>query len=123
MINKNDLPQMLEQTALNGALRVHLSAATGDGLDQLWNAIRSTISNQHIDLSNESVLTNARQNEAILQAIQSLQRACDALDKNVPHEMVLLDLYEGLAALDELTGEIVTDDILDRIFSTFCIGK
>jgi tRNA modification GTPase len=37
--------------------------------------------------------------------------------------MVLLDLYEGLGALDELTGEVVTDDILDRIFSTFCIGK
>jgi tRNA modification GTPase len=123
VINKKDLPQALEQTALNGALRVHLSAATGEGLDQLWNALRSTISNQHTDLSNDSVLTNARQNDAIVKAIKALHRGSDALDGNVPHEMVLLDLYESLSALDELTGEVVTDDILDRIFSTFCIGK
>ncbi|PYR70072.1 MAG: tRNA uridine-5-carboxymethylaminomethyl(34) synthesis GTPase MnmE, partial [Acidobacteria bacterium] len=46
-----------------------------------------------------------------------------ALERQIPHEMVLLDLYEALSSLDELTGEVVTEDILDRIFSTFCIGK
>jgi tRNA modification GTPase len=52
-----------------------------------------------------------------------MNAASDALGRNVPHEMALLDLYQALAALDELTGEVVTDDILDRIFATFCIGK
>jgi tRNA modification GTPase len=123
VINKKDLPQILDETILNGTPRVRLSAATGEGIDELWSAIRNTISNQHTDLSDDFVLTSSRQNEAILKAIETLHRACDALEKNVPHEMVLLDLYESLSALDELTGEIVTDDILDRIFSTFCIGK
>ncbi len=123
VVNKKDLPQVLEQASLNGASRLHLSAVTGEGVDELWNAIRSTIANQHTELSDDFVLTSARQNDAMLKAIAALQRACEALDKKVPHEMVLLDLYEGLGALDELTGEIVTDDILDRIFSTFCVGK
>ena len=46
-----------------------------------------------------------------------------AIIRGVPHEMVLLDLYRALGALDELTGDVVTDDILQRIFSSFCIGK
>jgi tRNA modification GTPase len=123
VINKKDLPQLMDPSSLNGSRRVHLSAATGDGIDELWGAIRSTIANQQTDTSDDFILTNARQNEAIVKSIQALHRACGALEKKVPHEMVLLDLYEGLAALDELTGEVVTDDILDRIFSTFCIGK
>ncbi len=123
IINKRDLPQALELGSLNGSPRVHLSATTGEGLEELWRAIRNFLGNERTDLSDDSVLTSARQNDAILKSIAALHKAGAALDKKVPHEMVLLDLYEGLAALDELTGEVVTDDILDRIFSTFCIGK
>jgi tRNA modification GTPase len=123
IINKKDLPQSIDQAALNGAPRVHLSATTGEGMEELWTAIRSTIGNQRTDLSDDFVLTSARQNEAILKSVEALRCACEALEKKIPHEMVLLDLYEALSALDELTGEVVTDDILDRIFSTFCIGK
>jgi tRNA modification GTPase len=123
VINKKDLPQTIDQTVLNGSPRVHLSAVTGEGVDELWNAIRNAVANQHADFADDLVLTSARQNDAILKAIAALQRSCDALANKVPHEMVLMDLYDGLSALDELTGEIVTDDILDRIFSTFCIGK
>jgi len=123
VINKKDLPQILELGSLNGSPSVHLCATTGEGLEELWNAIRSFLGNQRTDLSDDSVLTSKRQNDAILESIAALDKACGALEKKVPHEMVLLDLYEGLAALDELTGEVVTDDILDRIFSTFCIGK
>jgi tRNA modification GTPase len=123
VINKRDLPQKLDDGVLNGSPKVRLSAVTGEGLDELWVAIRATISDQRTDLADDLVLTSARQSEAILRSVAALRRACAALDQKVPHEMVLLDLYEGLGALDELTGEVVTDDILDRIFSTFCIGK
>ncbi len=123
IINKKDLPQTLEDGSLNGSPRVHVSATTGDGLEELWTAIRSFVGNQRTDLADDFVLTSTRQNDAILKSIEALQKACEALQKKVPHEMVLLDLYEGLSALDEMTGEVVTDDILDRIFSTFCIGK
>jgi tRNA modification GTPase len=58
-----------------------------------------------------------------VRAIRALKAGGDALRKGVPHEMALLDLYESLTALNELTGDVVTDDILGRIFSTFCVGK
>ena len=69
------------------------------------------------------MLTNERQHESVVRAGQAMATAVDALERQVPHEMVLLDLYGAVGALDELTGEVVTEDILDRIFSTFCIGK
>ena len=56
-------------------------------------------------------------------AVAALKTAASAVVNRVPHEMVLLDLYGALGFLNELTGDVVTEDILDRIFSTFCIGK
>jgi tRNA modification GTPase len=55
--------------------------------------------------------------------LASLSAAADSARNEIPHEMVLLDLYSGLRALDELTGATTADDILTLIFSTFCIGK
>jgi tRNA modification GTPase len=122
VINKADLPQSLEVYRLNGSRRVFVSAKTGQGFDALENEIYAAVSSKP-GLSDELVLTSARQHEAVVNAVSFLDAACKALDSCVPHEMVLLNLYDGLSALDELTGEVVTEDILDRIFSTFCIGK
>ena len=123
VINKSDLPQMLETAVLNGAPRVPVSAKTGQGLEGLREALRVFVVEHKTDLSDDLVLTNARQHEAVSQAARGLSAAGQALTRQVPHEMVLLDLYAALSALDELTGDVVTEDILDRIFSTFCIGK
>lgn len=123
VINKDDLPAAIDLSSLNGSTRVHVSAKTGKGLEGLRDSIRAFLLDQKTDLADDLVLTNARQHEALAKAIVSMNAASDALRQNVPHEMALLDLYQALSALDELTGEVVTDDILDRIFSTFCIGK
>ena len=123
VINKSDLPQKIDTTELNGARKVAVSAKTGSGIEELRNALRSFVMERNTHLADDLVVTNARQHEAICCSIRSLEAACEALNNRVPHEMVLLDLYSGLSALNELTGEVVTEDILDRIFSTFCIGK
>ncbi len=70
-----------------------------------------------------AVITNLRQESALREALAGLAQAATAIEENVPHEMLLLDLYGALAAVDELTGKTTADDILNRIFSTFCIGK
>ena len=57
------------------------------------------------------------------EATEALARAHKAVEEHLPHEMVLIDLYSALHALDALTGATTADDILNRIFSTFCIGK
>ncbi len=123
VINKADLPQALDVGILNGAPKVFVSAKTGQGLDDLHNALRAFLVERGPHLADDVILTNARQHEAVRRACQSLRAAQVALSGQVPHEMVLLDLYGALSALNELTGEVVTEDILDRIFSTFCIGK
>src|SRR5437867_4101945 len=121
VINKSDLTQALDPASLDGSSsvkRVHVSAKTGNGLAALREAIRGFLHERKADLTDDLVLTNARQHEAIVKAISDLQAASAALLRNVPHEMALLDLYQALTALNELTGDVVTDDILDRIFST-----
>jgi tRNA modification GTPase len=68
-------------------------------------------------------LTNLRHKQAIATALAALADAALANSESIPHEMILLDLYRTLWALDSLTGQTTPDDILNLIFSTFCIGK
>ena len=123
VINKSDLPQRLDTMELNGSPRVFVSAKTGRGMDDLRNSLRAFLMERKSHLTDDVVVTNARQHEALRRSLRSIDTATKALHNRVPHEMVLLDLYSSLSALNELTGEVVTEDILDRIFSTFCIGK
>jgi tRNA modification GTPase len=69
------------------------------------------------------MLTNLRQHQAVTTALAALVDAAKANAGNIPHEMILIDLYRALWALDSLTGQTTSDDILNLIFSTFCIGK
>jgi tRNA modification GTPase len=69
------------------------------------------------------MLTSLRHYETLQGCTQALARARAGLDRQVPHEMLLLDLYAALGQLDQLTGATTADDILNRIFSSFCIGK
>ena len=123
VINKTDLPQSIELDGLNGSRRVPVSAKTGHGFDELQESLRAFVVAQKSDLVDDSILTSARQFDTVTKILQSLSRARESLESQVPHEMVLLDLYDALAATGDLTGEVVTEDILSKIFSTFCIGK
>jgi len=97
------------------------SARTGEGIDTLRQKILELATG---GVSAESgMLTNLRQHQAIQAAIAGLQDAASANLSGIPHEMLLLDLYRSLWALDSLTGQTTPDDILNLIFSTFCIGK
>jgi tRNA modification GTPase len=69
------------------------------------------------------MLTNLRQHQAVTTALAALGDAAQANASSIPHEMILIDLYRALWALDSLTGQTTSDDILNLIFSTFCIGK
>jgi tRNA modification GTPase len=123
IINKSDLPQAIDLSEFNGADRISISARTGQGLEQLHAALRAFLLSRKAGFDDDFILTNARQHDVIACATEALGAAERALAASVPHEMVLTDLYRALTGLDELTGDVVTDDILERIFSTFCIGK
>ena len=98
------------------------SALTGTGIPELRSAILSLITHQ-APASESALLTNLRQQQAVSATLAALLRAQQALAAAIPHEMLLLDLYEALHSLDALTGHTTSDDILHLIFATFCIGK
>lgn len=101
---------------------VRTSALSGEGVPQLRDALAEMIRNPAGE-SESGMLTSLRHFEAVSGALASLDTARAAVAAKIPHEMVLLDLYAALRQLDGLTGETTADDILNRIFSTFCIGK
>lgn len=98
------------------------SALTGEGLEELRTAILRALQAEGA-IADSGALNNLRQQEAVTTTLQSLATAQAANTNGLPHELVLLDLHAALRALDSLTGATTTDDILGRIFSTFCIGK
>jgi len=101
---------------------IRTSATTGAGILELRQEILRHIGGGGTS-SETAFLTNVRHEELIRQALDALAAAKTAVDNRIPHEMLLLDLYTCLRPLDEITGATTTDDILNLIFSTFCIGK
>ena len=98
------------------------SALTGAGIPQLRQAILDHVSGGSPQ-QETAFLTNLRQQKLVEDSLTALAAATRAVESNTPHEMLLLDLYGALRPLDEITGATTTDDILNLIFSTFCIGK
>ena len=118
VLNKSDLSDVHMEGFLN------LSVATGKGFDELCDAIAARLTGD-IGAADDSalVIESARQKENLLRAVQSLEAAGMAVENGLPLDLVSMDIQEALEALGELTGEVTTDDILDRIFGSFCVGK
>jgi tRNA modification GTPase len=102
---------------------VAASAITGAGIDQLRSTILSLIGGNAGAQPERGFLTHVRQKQLVSDALAALDRATFAVPLHIPHEMVLLDLYSALRPLDDITGATTADDILNLIFSSFCIGK
>jgi tRNA modification GTPase len=100
---------------------VPTSALTGNGIASLRQKIVELATGGAA--SEPGLLTNLRQQQAIIVAQGALKDAAQANQNGIPHEMILLDLYRALWAFDSLTGQTTPDDVLNLIFSTFCIGK
>jgi len=98
------------------------SAVTGEGIAELRAEILRTVRGGAVE-DGGAMLTNLRQQAQVRAALGALTAAASSVRMAIPHEMVMLDLYNALRALDELTGATTADDILNLIFSTFCIGK
>ena len=99
------------------------SAVTGEGITELRAEILKHIAGENGTQPEAGFLTNMRQASLVTQSISSLDAAAESTRAQVPHEMILLDLYGSLRQLDELTGATTAEDILNLIFGSFCIGK
>jgi len=105
-----------------GTQVVLTSAVTGEGISELRTEILKHVGGDS-GMQETGFLTNVRHAGLINDSLSALGAAQRAVTNKVPHEMLLLDLYNALRPLDAITGATTTDDILNLIFSTFCIGK
>jgi tRNA modification GTPase len=111
--NKSDLPNS----------RSGVSALTGQGIPELRSAILDTVAPAGAFEHETGFITSVRHEQLLRESGAYLAKAADAVAAKIPHEMLLLDLYAALRPIDAITGATTADDILNRIFSTFCIGK
>ncbi len=102
---------------------MHVSALTGEGIEALRTAILEGIAPQGRLEQEGGFITSVRHEHLLSESSQALAHARTAAETVLPHEMLLLDLYAALSPIDAITGATTADDILHRIFSTFCIGK
>jgi tRNA modification GTPase len=96
---------------------------TGSGIAELRAEILRHVGGDGGAQAESGFLTNVRHQGLIKDSLAALDAAKNAVAGKVPHEMLLMDLYNGLRPLDAITGATTADDILNLIFSTFCIGK
>jgi tRNA modification GTPase len=125
VMNKIDLIADEESpTEVSPARRVaRTSALNGDGVVELRTQIAALVREGSGAQNESGMVTNVRQHQEVLASRAALERVHTGIGEHVPHEMLLLDLYAGLRPLDALTGDTTADDILNLIFSSFCIGK
>ena len=121
VINKCDLAREVVPSDLPFMMVVPLCAKTGEGLNQLADAVDALFEND--TPCDGSILTNARQYDACRRAHESMLRAMQALDLGLTPDAVLTDVEQAMEAMGEVTGATVREDITNRIFERFCVGK
>jgi tRNA modification GTPase len=118
--NKSDLGVASQQSARNV---LTVSALTGQGVEELRREILERVAPDGLAAPESGSITSLRHESLLRESAEALENARRAVEFGIPHEMLLLDLYAALRPIDAVTGATTADDILNRIFSTFCIGK
>jgi len=127
-INKTDLPQAWEAGAIDGLIPkevkiIHISAKFGTGLEELKSIIVDSRLNENSIDAGSAMITNMRHKIALEKTLENIEAAKNNIITGMSPEFAAFDLREALDKLDEITGRKINDEILDKIFSSFCIGK
>lgn len=127
LLNKIDLKSILSETdkrfveITNNILKI--SALNKKGIEELYEKISEMFNLNEINLGNEILITNIRHKNIISKAIENVKKAFEALNESMPIDIITIYIKEILEDLGEITGEVVTEDIINDIFSKFCLGK
>ena len=121
VLNKIDLPQRLRFEVDSSV--VHVSATAGTGLDLLREKLLTCAYSGKVGSMDVDVAINARQSTALATSHKYLTESCHSIRTREPLEIISQSLRQALDAIGEVIGKTTTDDILDKVFSTFCIGK
>lgn len=126
LINKSDISDADTERICgmaNGSPVISVSAKTSDGIDKLSECIKSMYSIGSLSSSNGAVITNIRHKKALEDAADALKRAVLALSGGMPTDIASIDINAAIDSLGEITGETVSESIVNDIFHSFCVGK
>ena len=123
VLNKSDLPTALELTKIKNLKTVSVSSINGDGIESLKETIQNSVWDGEITSEMFEVMVNSRHQEALNRAKISLDTSIKQLKSGVELDLVSVDLRISTNAIGEIVGKTTTENLLDSIFSTFCIGK
>ena len=126
LVNKSDLQQTLsmqEICNLSGKDVISFSAAKGDGLDELESYIKRQFIESKIEEKDDLYITNARQKEALVQTKDSLEKVLESIELGMPEDLYAIDLTNAYESLGKIIGETLEEDIINKIFKDFCMGK
>lgn len=127
LLNKADLNSVLNENdkrfkEITGNV-LKISALNGEGLEKLYALISKMFSLEEINVDNDVIITNLRHKNLISKAIENVKKAKNTVEENMPIDIIAIFIKDILEDLGNITGEIVTDDIINEIFSKFCLGK
>lgn len=125
IVNKSDLGicESVKETADAFDHSILFSAKDGQGIEALEKLVDKIYVDSDIDMGQNAIIANARQNAAVIASAQALEGAISAIRGNLPLEICCVEVENSLAALGELDGRTVTEDIISKIFANFCVGK
>lgn len=127
ILNKYDLPQEADekeiQNLTGGVPVVSISARYGSGMDELEEALRHLTEHQDQDAGRELFLTNLRHVDLVKKALEAVHRAQESLRNSMPADCITVDLVEAWNRMGEITGETVDNELINKIFERFCVGK
>ena len=124
IINKTDLEQKLDISYISDSISkiVYISAVNGEGHEELVKAVEEIAGTANLNPS-EGILSNERQRLAVANALNSVREAENALSMGMTFDAVTVSLEDAISELLELTGEKTSDEVIDRVFHNFCVGK
>ena len=126
LLNKSDLGTIINEknvSEFDNKPVITFSAKTGDGLDELENKIRDLFYEGKVKYNDELHITNARQKESLINAKNSIEEVIKSVENDMPEDFYSIDLMDAYTYLGQIIGESVEDDLVNEIFSKFCMGK
>ncbi len=127
LLNKTDLPEKIKREELEELLIdkkiIRISILEGKGLEEIEEEIVSMVYGGVVKAKDTSFVTNVRHKNSLEKALKSIEEGIDAVNQNLPYDLIEVDIKDCYDALGEITGDTVDDDIVNRIFANFCLGK
>ena len=124
VIEEKDVKKVIDKYNNKGKVRfIKTSAKENEGIDEFENTVKEMFFKGEIKSNNELMITNLRHKEALIQTLNSLELVKQSIDNELPEDFLSIDLMNAYAALGRIIGEEVDDDLVEEIFSKFCMGK